>query len=290
LKILITGGNGQVGMCLRKIFNNSKHQTFFYSRNELDITNMNEIDFYINKCKPDVIINAAAYTNVDKAESDSINSEKINSFGPKNLAQKSFDKDILLIHISTDYVFDGSKNTPYHEDDGTNPQTAYGIHKLLGENNIIKSNCRYIILRTSWVYSEFGSNFLKTMIELGKKTNTIKIINDQFGNPTSAHNIARLIAQLIDSLPNKSITNEIFHYCGEKEMTWYGFAKSIFRNLELNNLPYPRKIISIQSSDYPTPAKRPKNSRMSSDKINNIIDIKGTYFEKDIDTVIKNIF
>lgn len=290
LNILITGGSGQLGMCLRDSFANSEHQTLFYSKNEFDISSKNQIDFFINKCKPHVIVNAAAYTLVDKAEIEINQSKKINSDAPGYLAQACFKHNILLIHVSTDYVFDGHKVGHYSEKDNTNPNTVYGLTKLNGEKNIISSKCRYIIIRTSWVYSEYGSNFLKTMIELSKIKDSLKIVNDQFGNPTSAHNIAMVIKKFIDMEKDKNFSNELFHYCGESEMSWFGFATSIFLNLKNKNKKIPILVEPTSSEEFKSLALRPKNSKLSTKKIYNALCLKPSNFEEDIERVITAIF
>lgn len=214
--ILLTGSNGQLGneMCLVVEEKDRVNRYFFTDLPELDITDKAVVSDFIEKNEINIVVNCAAYTNVDKAEDDKELADLINHIGPKNLAEACKERNGFLIHISTDYVFDGTKNTPYTETDETKPLGVYGETKLRGENAIIHSGCEYVIIRTSWLYSAFGKNFLKTMQKLTAKKESIKVVFDQVGTPTYAHDLANAIYTIIqrDDFDGK---NQVYHYSNE---------------------------------------------------------------------------
>ena len=225
MKIFIFGSNGQLG----RSFKETKelycgNDVLFFNKHELDITNSNQLINLIDKNKPDLIINAAAYTAVDKAENESAKSRLVNSFALKTVSEICFEKKIILIHFSTDYVFDGTKKSAYIETDKTNPQSVYGLTKLEGEKNIINSGCQYFILRTSWVYSEYGSNFLKTILRLADNLDEIRVVSDQLGCPTYARDIVKCVIDIFPQAHMKKL-NGIYHLAGPEACSWFDFAK-----------------------------------------------------------------
>jgi len=257
---LITGSNGQLGQEIKKLSAGLEHKFYFTDVEELDVTSAGQIKSYMGQNRIDFIVNCAAYTAVDKAESDVQKAELINKTGPANLANVSKELDITLLHISTDFVFDGKKNTPYLETDQVNPLSVYGRTKLDGESEIIKNASTFVIIRTSWLYSMHGNNFVKTIARLAKERPEINIVSDQIGSPTYASDLAKAIIEIIPKI--KKGTKEVFHYSNEGTTSWYDFAVKI---VELNNLKC--KVNPIPSTEYPTPAKRPAYSVMDKTKI-----------------------
>jgi len=265
--VLVTGANGQLGQSLQSICGNYPEFTFvFCSSQELDITNLDSCQSVYKKYKPDYCINAAAYTAVDKAESEPEKAYLINVIGAKNLAEVCKEINTVLIHISTDFVFDGSKTKPYTEEDVPNPTGVYGQSKLEGEIEIKKTWEKHFIVRTSWVYSQFGNNFMKTMLRLASERDTLSVVNDQIGTPTNAVDLANALVTIIKS--NKEDYG-IYNYSNEGQCSWYDFAQKIFEvnNININLLPIP-------TSNYPTPAKRPKYSVLDKSKIKDVFGLE----------------
>ena len=269
MKILVTGKNGQLGRSIQKLISNyDDHEFTLAGREELDLSSSKSISKYFDTNPHfDVIINCAAYTAVDRAEDEIDLADKINHQAVKKLAEFANSQNAKLIHISTDYVFDGKNEFLYMESDNPNPINVYGKTKLLGEKaaqDTMPNNL--IILRTSWVYSEFGNNFVKTMLKLGNEMNEIKVVSDQIGSPTYASDLARAILHIIsnDNFSKKSFPTEVFHFSNMGETSWSDFAKEIFRLSNLNC-----KVNPISTDQYPTPAKRPKNTTLSKEKITN---------------------
>jgi len=270
--ILITGAGGQLGSEFRYLAENCEKELnlIFTTRKDLDIQNTRQVSEFCTKNKINTIVNCAAYTAVDKAEQEPKQADAINHLAVKNLAQIAKEQNISLIHISTDYVFDGTAHKPYKETDATNPQGVYGKTKLDGELAMQAINpANSIIIRTSWVYSEFGNNFVKTMIRLGQERDELSVVCDQIGSPTNARDLAKtilqIIPQLVENKPEKTSENqevEIYHYSNAGICSWYDFACAIF---EINNIDC--KVKPIPSEAYPTPAKRPYYSVMDKNKI-----------------------
>ncbi len=257
--VLVTGGNGQLGQALQFIA--EKHpvlQFHFLGSKDLDITAKDQVAEAFANIKPDYCINAAAYTAVDKAETEPESARAINVEGVLNLAQASQKTGTVLVHISTDFVFDGSKNSPYLETDATNPQGIYALTKRDGELALQQACDRYFIIRTSWVYSNFGGNFMKTMLRVASERDALSVVNDQIGSPTHAIDLAKAIVAVIES---GSKNYGIYHFSNEGVASWYDFAKAIFRVngviIQLNPIP---------TSAYPTPAKRPAYSVLDKSK------------------------
>ena len=258
--VLVLGAGGQLGQSIQFIANDYPEIQFnFFSRLDLDITNELGLKSIFNSLKPNFCVNASAYTAVDKSESEQEQAHLINVVGVKNIAQICQDFDTTLIHVSTDFVFDGSKNSPYTEDDVTNPQGVYGKTKREGELEIIRILKKYFIIRTSWLYSQFNANFMKTMLKLAQDRDTISVVNDQIGTPTHAIDLADVIIKVILS---SSTNYGIYHFSNEGKASWYDFAKKIF---EVNKIKINLKPIS--TSEFPTPAQRPKYSVLDKSKI-----------------------
>jgi len=285
VNILVTGANGQLGSEIRVLSKNYPYNFFFTDKEELDITDKERIKIFTDENKIDLIINCAAYTAVDKAESEKELADLINHKAVEDLAEISKQKDIPLIHISTDYVFDGKNYKPYTEEDKTNPQGVYGLTKLKGEEAFKNSNAKGIIIRTSWVYSSFGHNFVKTMLKL-KSRGELGVVFDQVGTPTYARDLAKTILEIVDKYYEKlnNFKAEIFHFSNEGVCSWYDFAKSIF---EIKDIDI--KINPIETKDYPTPAKRPHYSVLNKNKIKKEFNIKIPYWRNSLKQCLKEI-
>ena len=265
--VLVTGASGQLGQALQGIAPEYKDIEFhFASSTEADITDVDSLENTFSKIKPYYCINAAAYTAVDKAESDSENAYRVNVVGAANIAEVCNKYNTVLLHVSTDFVFDGNKTTPYTEDDETNPHGVYGITKRDGEIEIQKILREHYIIRTSWLYSQYGNNFMKTMLRLAGERSSLGVVNDQTGTPTHAVDLAETIMAIITS-GNKDYG--VYHYSNEGETTWYGFAKKIF---EVNDIAIDLKPIPTEA--YPTPAKRPIYSVLDKSKIKKAFGIQ----------------
>ena len=275
--ILVTGSNGQVGSEIKELSSNYFYNFFFTDRSSIDITCKDSIRDYCKANDINVIINCAAYTAVDKAETDIENADIGNRKAVKKLALISKELNIKLIHISTDYVFDGKNFKPYCEEFQTNPQGIYGKTKLDGENEMRDINPKdSIIIRTSWVYSSFRNNFVKTMLRLGKEKESLGVIFDQVGTPTYARDLAKAILDIIPQIKNKKV--EIYNYSNEGVLSWYDFAKEIMRMAKLNC-----KVNPIETFQYPTPAKRPHYSLLNKSKIKSTFNVEIPYWKDSLD-------
>lgn len=286
MRILVTGCNGQVGFLLKKMLTN-KAELLTLTRQELDITNENLVNETIYSFNPQVIINAAAYTAVDKAESEQELAFTINSDGPKFLANATKAVNAVLIHISTDYVFDGNKSGSYAEHDPVNPQGIYGKSKLAGEA-AIKACCdKYIILRTAWVFGEHGNNFVKTMLRLSRQGDSLSIVSDQFGGPTYAGDIAKAIIVIVKKIETGEKVNwGVYHYSGTPYVSWFEFAQNIFsaakKSQLIESIP---KLAAISTKEFPTPARRPKNSRLNCNAIETEFGISPSNWQFELDNI-----
>ncbi|WP_017008436.1 dTDP-4-dehydrorhamnose reductase [Enterovibrio norvegicus] len=270
MKLLITGSLGQVGRCLVEQLSSMTGVEFLaLDREELDITDEAAVSAVVTSFSPDVIINAAAHTAVDKAEEEIALSYAINRDGPANLAKAADKVGAAMLHISTDYVFAGNKDGEYVESDETGPQGVYGESKLAGEITVAQACERHIILRTAWVFSEHGGNFVKSMLRLAQSRDTLGIVADQFGGPTYAGDIAKAllhIAVAITKGNNKGFG--IYHYSGMPHVSWYDFANTIFAEAKQQGVLTTEMTVNpIATFDYPTPAKRPANSKLNNEKI-----------------------
>ncbi|AKF24215.1 dTDP-4-dehydrorhamnose reductase [Sulfurovum lithotrophicum] len=280
--ILVTGSRGQLGSELRELVNNNAI-FHFTDRSVLDITDQDAIKHFCLEKDIEVIINCAAYTAVDKAEEDEENADRINHLAVKYLAQIAKEREIRFVHISTDYVFDGTNFMPYVESNRTNPTSVYGRTKLAGEEAIRKINPdNTVIIRTSWVYSTYGSNFVKTMLRLGKERDTLGVIFDQVGTPTYARDLAQAILDIVPQIENKEV--EIYHYSNEGVLSWYDFAKEIMKMAKLEC-----KINPIETKSYPTPAKRPYYSLLNKAKIKETFNLEIPYWKDGLDTCLRTM-
>ncbi|HKY01306.1 MAG TPA: dTDP-4-dehydrorhamnose reductase [Burkholderiales bacterium] len=260
MNILLTGKYGQVGWALHKRLV-ALGDVLALDREELDLTNADALIRTLREFKPAIIVNPAAYTSVDRAESESQVAHAINARTPEILATEAKRSGALLIHYSTDYVFDGSKRGPYVENDATNPLNAYGRSKLEGEQAIEASDCRHFILRTSWVYGARGHNFLLSMLKLGRERPQLRIVDDQIGAPTWCESLADMTIEMLQGEVKGRLPGGIYHSTDGGETSWCGFAKEIFRLAKIQTLIEP-----IPTSEYPTPARRPLNSRLDNTK------------------------
>jgi dTDP-4-dehydrorhamnose reductase len=282
MKILVTGSNGQLGSELRLIAPQNTDCTFIFTDiQELDITNENSIDSYLNKIKPAVIINCAAYTAVDKAETDIQLANLVNYNAPKILAKLCQKHGIGIIHISTDYVFDGTAHIPYQEEDKVNPTSIYGQSKLKGEQAVLAAGG--VVIRTSWLYSTFGNNFVKTMIRLGKEKEFLKVVFDQIGTPTWAHNLAETTVVVAKKMKDDHEQYAgVYHYSNEGVCSWYDFAVEI---MALSNSPC--KIYPIETKEYPVSAPRPAYSVLNKRKIKDTFQLKIPHWRESLVKCVK---
>jgi dTDP-4-dehydrorhamnose reductase len=284
INILITGANGQLGSELKALEQTYATYNFHFTDYEaLDITNHTAVDVFVKAANISVIINCAAHTAVDKAESELEMSTKLNHLAVENFAEIAKKNNIQLIHISTDYVFDGTNYIPYTENDKTNPQSVYGSTKLAGELAVQRINpANSIIIRTSWVYSSFGNNFVKTMLRLGNEKKELGVIVDQIGTPTYAKDLAKVLLEIIPKLNNKQV--EVYHFSNKGVCSWYDFAKTIFDLKEIDI-----KVNAIETSQYPTAAKRPFYSVLNKNKIENTFQIEIPYWRDSLKECLQKL-
>lgn len=285
MRILVTGGDGQLGTCLKIASENSVNEYIFTDVDDIDITDPEAVALGVGCNDFDLIVNCAAYTNVDKAEEQPEFAEKLNADAVGYLAKAAKDNGCTLIHISTDYVFGGNQgNTPRNESEPTNPTGAYGLTKLHGEQKIAESGCKAIIIRTAWLYSEFGKNFVKTMLNLTATKPELKVVVDQTGTPTYARDLASAIVDIIDN--NKYPGNEgTYHYSDEGVCSWYDFTKEI---AELSGHT-ECKIEPCSSSEFPSAVVRPSYSVLDKTKFKNTFHIAIPYWKDSLKKCIKNL-
>ena len=268
MKILVLGCNGQLGRCLYDQLEKTDHNVVYTSRDQIDIADFDATKSQIKQISPNIVINATAYTAVDKAEQDQDMADLINHLAVANIAESCNELDCWLVHVSTDYVFDGTSKMPYKEDDQTNPQGVYGDTKLKGELVIQSSGCRHIIIRTAWVFSEYGNNFLKTMLRLGAERSELRIVGDQIGCPTYAHDIANAIVVILERVKSNELNSGLYHFGGNVCCSWAEFAQAIFDEaLELKVIMSKPNVVAITTKEFPTLAKRPAQSQLNSNKL-----------------------
>ncbi|GEP50025.1 NAD(P)-dependent oxidoreductase [Flavobacterium noncentrifugens] len=277
--VLVTGAAGQLGQALQFISDKySEIQFRFFTSSELNITDAANCEAVFSEIKPDYCINAAAYTAVDKAESEPEKAFAINVTGAKNLAEACKKNNTKLIHVSTDFVFDGLKTTPYTEEDFPNPTGVYGQTKLDGEKAVQQTWPQHFIIRTSWVYSQFANNFMKTMIRLGNEKDQLNVVSDQTGTPTHAVDLAEALVAIIQKNPENAFG--IYNFSNEGQCSWYDFAKEIF---EVNHIKIDLQ--PIPTSAYPTPAKRPAYSVLDKSKIRQAFGIPIANWEEALSAI-----
>ena len=287
-KVLLIGAKGQVGQELQVTLP-YLGEVISIGREELDLTNSEKISQLIREIHPDYLVNASAYTAVDKAETEPDLAYSINSIAPKIMAESAEKIKAKFLHISTDYVFDGRKNTPYLETDLTNPLGVYGQSKLRGEEEIKTVNSQAIILRTAWVYGSYGkSNFVKTMLRLGKEREELKVVVDQVGSPTWAKDIATAITHLLINVDNPP---GIYNFTNSGVASWFDLTKAIFEEAKISGIPLKiQRVIPITTAEYPTPAVRPAYSVLSSQKISQQLDYIPPYWRDSLKAMLNQLF
>jgi dTDP-4-dehydrorhamnose reductase len=280
MKVLVFGSTGQVAQELRRLLPGAT----FLSRAEADLADANGCAAAIAKTETDVVINAAAYTAVDKAESDEPNATLVNAIAPGVLAAAAAAKNVPFLHVSTDYVFDGGGHAPWHPDDDTGPLGAYGRTKLAGEHAIHAAGGRFAILRTSWVFSSHGANFVKTMLRLGKTRESLAVVSDQVGGPTAAADIAAALVDMARLLTRGNGAPGTYHFAGAPDVSWADFAREIFRQAHLAT-----QVVDIPTEAYPTPARRPHNSRLDCTTTETLFGIPRPDWRRSLTTVLKEL-
>jgi len=284
MKILITGANGQLGTEIRELAPEYPQFDFRYTDiAELDITNAADVDAYFGLHRPDAIINCAAYTAVDKAETDAETALLVNATASGNLARAAHANGCFVVHVSTDYVYDGLNYRPYTESDAVNPVSVYGKSKLAGEQEVLQSGALAIIIRTSWLYSAFGNNFVKTMIKYGRERDALNVVFDQAGTPTYARDLAKAILVILPQAMASGNTG-IFHYSNEGVTSWYDFAKAIHELAGISCSVSP-----IATKDYPTPAQRPFFSVLDKSLIRKSFAIEIPYWRDSLKDCLKRL-
>jgi dTDP-4-dehydrorhamnose reductase len=283
--VLVTGANGQLGQAMQFISGNYPQIDFiFCSSSDLDITKKENCQEVFAKYQPNFCINAAAYTAVDKAETETEKAHLINVVGAKNLAEVCKETNATLLHVSTDFVFDGNKSTPYNEEELPNPTGVYGQTKLDGEKVIQEILEPHFIIRTSWVYSQFANNFMKTMLRLASERDTLSVVNDQIGTPTNAVDLAEALVKICIAYNLQPTTHNlygIYNFSNEGQCSWYDFAAKIF---ELNKISI--NLVPIPSTSFPTPAKRPAYSVLDKSKIKAAFGIEIKGWEESLKTIV----
>lgn len=289
MKILVLGANGQLGRCLADQLAQSDYEAIFTTRSEIDITDFAASRSIIAQINPDVVINASAYTAVDSAETETQKADLVNHLAVANIAHICADIQSVLVHISTDYVFDGEASAAYGEGAQTNPQGVYGATKLSGELAIQASGGDYLIIRTAWMFSEYGNNFMKTMLRLGSQRGELSVVGDQVGCPTYAQDLARAIVAMLSKVASQQCEYGLYHYCGDCPCSWYAFAEAIFKQAKERGLKVPQLINSISTADYPTPAKRPGYSVLDCRKSIAAFDIRESNWRQGIVDVLDRL-
>ena len=292
MKILLTGKDGQVGFALHKKLA-SLGEVIATNRHELDLGNPEAIKTFIDKIQPDIIINAAAYTEVDKAESEKLLAHQINAVAPQVLADKASELNIPIIHFSTDYVFDGLKHEPYLETDQANPQSVYGQSKWEGEE-AIRHHKKHVILRTSWVYGSHGQNFLKTILKLAQEKSSLNVVSDQMGTPTSSELLANVTYNIVKTILKNTNFKDFgtYHVTPMGDTDWFHYACFIVdeaMRLGLKTTMTSKDIKPISSDLYPILAKRPTNSRLDTSKIKKTFMLELPHWEEEVKKVLKEI-
>ena len=293
MKILVTGKNGQVGhelMCTLAPLG----QVVGVDVKECDLAQSAAIDALLERVKPDIIINPAAYTEVDKAESEPTKAHAVNAQAPKFLARYAARHNIPIIHFSTDYVFDGKKDGLYLEDDEPNPKSVYGKTKWLGEEAVRKMAAKHIIIRTSWVFGSHGVNFLKTMLKFATERDRLSVVSDQFGAPTSARMLAEAVAQIVTELgePGSYRKYGTYHVAARGETSWHGYAQVVVEKAIKHGMAIkinPKDIKPISSKEYPMPAPRPANSRLDTTKVSMVFSVSLPKWQDEVERVLKEL-
>lgn len=293
MKVLITGGSGQVGFELRRQLA-TLGEILAPNRAALDLLDVDAVDGFLAQHQPDLIVNAAAYTAVDNAETDQEAAMRLNAGLPAQLAAYCQQRSCWMVHYSSDYVYTGEGSAPWQEGDATGPCNAYGVTKLAGDEAVANSGCQHLIFRTSWVYSAFGKSFLATMLRLGAERSALSIVGDQVGAPTPARLIALVTQQALALVRHspQGIESGVYHLAPRGEVSWHGFACEIFQQASNAGLPLainPEGVSSIPTSDYPTPAVRPLNSRLAVHKIEQALGIQLPSWQSQLALTVEEI-
>ncbi len=291
MKVLITGANGQLGQELTRQAQDFDIKVTAFNRQQFDISNKNDIQQVLSPLCPSVLINAAAYTQVDRAEDESDRAYAVNTNGPRYLAQYCAANRLALIHISTDYVFDGTQNQPYEESDAIAPLGIYGQSKARGEAAIRSVLPNHIIVRTSWLYGVYGHNFVKTILKLASEKTTLKVVADQFGSPTSATDLAETILIITRKIatPNRHLWGT-YHYCGAGITSWHGMAEKIIELAAVYTKLRTRQVQAISTADWPTAAPRPPYSALDCTRIKEQFGIDPSPWQQSLKQTIERIF
>lgn len=288
-KIFLTGASGQLGCEVELALLQQGHTVVSTNHRTLDITNADMVMSAICESNAQVVINAAAYTNVEKSEEEPSLAVNVNALGPLNIAKACLACDIPLIHISTDYVFSDSKNKEYLESDDTKVECEYGRSKLEGESFIINSGCKHLIVRTSWLFGCFGRNFVKIIVSMAKERTSLAVVGDQLGNPTPAQPLAQCLVTMAQRVIDDKDFNEwgIYHYCGYEPTTWDNFARSIFaKAYEMGMLDHEVMVKTVTSQEFKSRAKRPSDSRLNCDKVAAVFNVQLPYWEDYLPSVL----
>jgi dTDP-4-dehydrorhamnose reductase len=285
--ILVTGANGQLGSEIRRIatYHEDNFRFFFTDVAELDITDLAAVDFFVKENNINYIVNCAAYTAVDKAEDDAELCYRINRDAATNLGKAATNNKAKVIHISTDYVYDGTAGKPYVESDPVNPQSVYGKSKLEGETGLMKACPESIVIRTAWLYSIYGNNFVKTMIRLGRERETLSVVADQIGTPTNAADLAQAIIKILDFSEANGFKSGVYHYSNEGITTWYDFTLAIHRDAGITTC----KVTPISTDQYPAKATRPQYSVLDKTKIKSAFNLSIPEWEESLDKCIREL-
>lgn len=289
--ILVTGGSGQLALALESAAQPRGLATRRVGRPEFDFDRPASIDEVFAAAQPSLVVNAAAYTAVDAAEGEAEAAFRANRDGPARLAELCRDAEVPLIHVSTDYVFDGRKGAPYVETDPPSPTGVYGVSKLAGEQAVLATDCDAIVLRTSWVYSATGKNFVRTMLNAAQKARRLRVVADQRGSPTAAADLAAAILDIAGDLERGSFGERagLYHVCGSGWTTWHGFAVAIFEEAAGFGVPVP-SVEAIATADWPTPAKRPADSRLDCGKLEHSFGLRLAPWRASLTRTIAEIF
>lgn len=292
MRIFVTGSSGQLARSLREALRSRTDVAVeFGARPDLDLADPKSVYRAISAFKPDIVVNPAAYTSVDKAESEAELAYRINEDGARSVARAAQAAGATIVHLSTDYVFDGTKTSAYDETDPTRPTTTYGKSKLAGELAVAQENPQHLILRTSWVYAPFGQNFVRTMLRLGQERERVRVVNDQRGCPTYAPDIAQAILAIAEQIqPSwQEAYAGVTHLAGPDVVSWYEFAREIFAGAAARGAPAPA-VDQIATSEYPTPAKRPANSQLATDRLRSLFGVTIPPMQTSLSSCLDRIF